>query len=479
MRILVPIIILGLLLAGCQSGSVIPPAPTGALTQALTTAAPKADNPQEPAPVATQAVTRTPQSRLPVTAQELRGVQLIFWHPWTGDLAKELDASVEDFNRSNIWGITVQAVGQGSDNALETSLASALQANSAPALIASPPEAIAQLQQTSSAFADLKQYYLDPQWGLDDQEIADFYPIFWQEASVGDASYSMPVMRSIPVLFYNLTWAKALGYDRPPVSLSDFRAQSCAAAKANRLSGIPDNYGTGGWIVDTSSPAVYSWLAAGGGIPNPLPLDVLPFNNASSLATFTYLRKLLDDSCVWLSRNPTPAAYFAQRQALMYSGTLADLPAQVKSQAAQKSTDDWLILPYPSDSSIRPVLTSGPSLGILKSSRAEQLAAWLFIRWMTSPRQQALFAASGYVLPVRKSALDQMTGFLNRNPQWSLALRWLDSARPMPSQAWWVLAQRVLEDAAWQVFQPFTTADKIPSILQQLDATVTELLTNK
>ena len=477
MRILVPIIILSLLLSGCQSGSVIPPAPTGAPSQAVTTGEPTADNP--PAPAASEAISRTPQSRLAVTAQELRGIQLIFWHPWTGDLAQELDASAEDFNRSNIWGITVQAVGQGSDNALESSLASVFQAKSAPALIASPPEAITQVQKTSSAFADLKPYYLDPLWGLGDQEISDFYPIFWQEATAGDVSYSIPFLRSIPVIFYNLTWGKALGYDRPPVTLSDFRAQSCAAAKANRLSGIPDNYGTGGWIVDTSSSSIYSWLAAGGGIPNPLPSDVLHFNNSSNVATFTYLRKLLDDSCIWLSRNPTPAAYFAQRQALMFSGALADLPAQVKSQAAQKSTDDWLILPYPSDSSVRPVLTSGSSLAILKSTQAEQLAAWLFIRWMISPRQQALFAASSYVLPVRKSALNQMTAFLTRNPQWSLAPDWLDSARPMPFQPWWMIEQRVLEDAAWQVFQPFTSSDKIPSILQQLDATVTELISNK
>jgi ABC-type glycerol-3-phosphate transport system substrate-binding protein len=483
MRTLVLIICACLFLTGCQAGSATAPLATNTTSAAPTSPSMTPDSPALPS--ATQVLTPTLLSKIDVKAQSLRGVRLAFWYPWTGDLAKEVDAAVAEFNQSNIWGITVVASGQGSVSAMEDLLAQSAQNQALPQIVAAPPEVIAQLQQDTAQIIDLKPYYSDPQWGYTPSEIDDFFPNFWKEADAGDLSFSIPILRSMPILFYNQTWAKELGFTSAPATVADFRTQSCAAAKANRLSGNPDLAGTGGWIVDTSAPTIYSWLAAGGGIPDQVAADPFTFDNPNNESTFAFLRKMMDDSCIWISRNPTPATYFSQRLALFYSGTLSDLPALAKNLVQQKSTDLWQILAYPADSPNPTILTFGSSLAILKSDPAKQLAAWLFLRWMTLPRLEAGLAAAGSILPVRKSALDLMTLYKNANPQWNVAAGWLNASSSqktipsMPAQTWWTVGQRVLEDASWQIFQPAATPPKIPDILQELDATIKELLTKK
>ncbi len=477
MRILVSIIVISLVITGCQAGTASAPVPADipTPTPAAAVLTQPAGSTPKPAPVASA----TPASALGVSAADLRGVQLAFWHPWSGDLAKEVEAAVSEFNQSNIWGITVSVTGLGSVSALDAQLSDGVKKKSLPGVVAVPPENIAHLQQSSSTVVDLKPYYTDVQWGLSAQETSDFFPVFWQEIGPGAVSYSFPALRTMPVLVYNQTWAKELGFSSPPIFPADFGAQSCAAAKANRLTYNPDLYGTGGWIVDTSSPVIYSWLAAGGGIPNQLPQDALVLDNSTNQATFATLRKLFDDNCIWTSRNPTPFAYFAQRQALFYSATVDELPTQASNLAQQKSSDQWTVLAYPTDRTEQKIQTFGTSFAVLKASPAQQLAGWLFIRWMTLPRIQARLAAAGSVLPVRISALDLMADYKNANPQWSQAAAWLDRAGTMPVQSWWRIEQRVLEDAAWQIFQPFTKAGQIPDILQELDSTSKELLSNQ
>jgi len=116
----------------------------------------------------------------------------------------------------------------------------------------------------------------------------------------------------------------------------------------------------------------------------------------------------------------------------------------------------------------------------LKSTPQQQLAAWLFVRWMELPRVQARLAAAGSELPVRKSALELMADFAKANSQWAIAAGWLiGKTLPLPVQSWWKVTQRVLEDGAGQVFQPFLTVDKVPDVLKELDATVAELMNKK
>ncbi len=477
MRLLPRIFALAVLLAACQANPTLSPSTTATARPTPADISPSATLPpaQTPAPLSTP----TSSSKIPVNPADLRGVQVQFWYPWIGSLADAINAVVADFNATNIWGITVKAVSQGSDSGVEDALGGINDLLPHPLVLARPPEAIAFDQAHSSVVADLSPYISDHQWGYSQLDVADFSISFWQDAPVDEKRLSIPLLRDLSVLFYNQTWAQELGFQNPPVSTADFQSQACAAAKANLLTGVTDNAGTGGYLVNTSGAALLGWLSSFQPMPAGAYLTApFSFNTTQSASGFGFLRALFDKNCAWSGRSPSPYEYFAQRKALFYSGSLAEIPVQQKAMTAQKNNDVWTILPYPGSGSQPAPVSFGTSLAIAAgASPNEQLAAWLFLRWMISPATQARLAAAGSMLPVVKSALALVpASFTAQNPQWVQAISWIDGAQPAFSAAWWYAARPVLEDAAWQIFQPFTKPDSIPDVLKELDATVNELL---
>jgi ABC-type glycerol-3-phosphate transport system substrate-binding protein len=194
------------------------------------------------------------------------------------------------------------------------------------------------------------------------------------------------------------------------------------------------------------------------------------FNNPEAVKAFTFLRKLLDEHCAWNARSQQGTyPYFAQRNALFISATLADLPDLQRAMENQKSQDRWTILPYPAEKGSATVLVNGASQAILQGSPASQLAAWLFYRYLNLARVQARLAADASLIPARISAIAEMDAYRQSHGQWAQVLNWERSYQPLPKQASWRLARRMLQDAAWQILQPFTKLEEIPTILAELD----------
>jgi hypothetical protein len=92
------------------------------------------------------------------------------------------------------------------------------------------------------------------------------------------------------------------------------------------------------------------------------------------------------------------------------------------------------------------------------------------------PRHQAMLSAASGYLPVSSSALNDLQDFRTAYPQWETALGWVPFAASPPITGSWTIVQNILEDAAWQILQPFTTLEGIPPLLEQLDAMIPEVL---
>src|SRR4030042_1249576 len=180
-------LILGIL-AIIQRGSETPDEPAITQVSSLTqTASPTQDSTQvnsSSKPTALPDIPPTPNietpSTLGVTAAELNEVEVSLWYPWTGSMGVAFQTMLDEFSRTNQWGITVQAgafEGFGSlDDAVEASLSSK-----------TFPDVLVdygyQLQHWdgSSVVTDLTPYVNDPVWGLAGIEQDDFYPGFWGE----------------------------------------------------------------------------------------------------------------------------------------------------------------------------------------------------------------------------------------------------------------------------------------------------------
>lgn len=443
------------------------------MLSACGSAVPTAEPTRAPEPSPTNLPSPNPSpspSPLPifqVTPESLRGVEVNLWHPWAGAPAQTLESLVADFNAHNPWGIQAKLSAPGGSAVLLDAVQQALQAGAPPELVAMQSYQLWALAAQGSAVVDLTPYMTDDQWGLDKELAEGLDASFSQEDLFQGKQLGLPAQRDAQVLFYNRTWAQALGFTHPPSNPEEFRQQACAAAKAN-LSDFPgDNDGTGGWIVSPDSGAVLSWLFSFGWQP-PAGDEIPLLSTPQAEQALTFLRNLEDKGCAWQSRDPSPYDYFARRMALFYSGTSQDLPLQAGTLAASGSRDDWLVLPYPGTSGPM-LLSSGPSYALLRTDRVHQLAAWLLLRWLLQPASQQAMLSATWGLPLSPGIEPSAAGSTSPFAQWTDLTSDKVSARQLPQTARWRDMRAPLEDAAQQMLGPYGKAATIPDILRQLD----------
>jgi len=479
---LVVVLILASLLASCQGYTPPPdtlhPAATHTPTPARThrvTLSPAGTTTPAPSPASTQ----VPVSTLDVTAADLKGAKIQFWFAENESVPSQggvgvMQQMVERFNRENTWGITVELAAYPDYPEVYEKLRTYIYGD-LPDLVLLYDDQASRLNAAGDLVVDLSSYVQDPVWGLTTGEQSDFYPQFWA-ASTGVKRTGAPFYRSAQVLLYNQTWAAELGFDGPPSDPSEFKDQACQAAKANREDDLPENDGTGGWVVDTDTATLAAWLMAyGGEIANPGESRGYAFDSAETRQALTFLKGLYDEQCAWVSAGRYPNVEFAGRRALFINSSVSGLPFQVDAFLDTLSSDQWTVLPYPSPGDQPVIYTYGPSFVVMKSSPVNQLAAWLLARWLLSPENQALWTESHGTLPVRLSVTSLLASYAGSHPQWAAALELVPYARNAPSRPSWDVVRWVLNDAGKQLFSPAFTASQIPELIDILSDTATEM----
>ncbi len=476
---LLVIVFISVLLAACQPA----PGPAQRTTPGTASADKTGDSMQRESTKSPAAPDRTPTPRptalptslIDVAAEELNGTVLEYWHVWSGEPGSLTVSLVEEFNATNPWGIDVQANYAGSYDSLNEQVLLAMQEGNTPDLVAAFDHQALNWDRADEITVDLREYISDPVWGLSEQEQADFYPIFWQPGNSDDKRIGVPVQRSSQLLFYNTSWAKELGFRSAPTTTAQFKAQACAAAKANLDDDIPENDATGGWVISTDYSTVLGWLYAFG---NPILRpdgNGYRFNTPEVKNTLEYLRELYEGGCSWLSEDQSSEDAFAARQALFATGSVTSIPFQQDALDRAGSDDEWTVIPFlgPDGDLATPVY--GPSYVLLGSTPERQLASWLFAKWLLSPENQGRWVQAAGSYPLQASALDHLDRSAKTPPQWSAAVDLLDYAQPEPGLSSWETVRWAVSDAATQLFRWYFTMEQLPDTVKLLDRTAAEL----
>lgn len=392
--------------------------------------------------------TPLPTSTINVNEEDLQGVQITLWHALTGAAEIELQMLADEFNTSNEWGIQLQVETFQSYSELVKQTNNVLGTEDLPELVLATPEQLAAWYEEGAGLVNLDTYIYDPDWGMQPDQINDIFPVFWNQNVFQDQRLGFPAIQTAEVLVYNRTWAHALNYKDPPLTPDAFFEQACAASKANADEGY---YGKGGWFMNTEPAVALAWLAAFG-TANPLTEDGYSFNTPDTRQAFRYLRALAESSCAWNNEIPTPEestepfVYFANRQALLASLSVDELPVLAAAMAYAKNSDDWVVLPYPTEDASGKVVSFGFSYGMLAPGQREQLAAWLAIQWLSEPGQSAWIAEAAGSLPISESAVQNM----KLTPQLEQAIALIGLSVTPPVDASWVKVQPILRDAMWE-----------------------------
>ncbi len=463
-RIAILGLILSLVLGACAPLTPAPESVTPTTASAAQTATPRPTSP--PAP--------TPRPSLGVDSATLRGQTVVVWHAWTGDAAQAFQSQVAGFNQSNAWGITVTAFSQSDYNSLLESANAALQAGTAPDVVAALPEHALDWHAAGQV-VDLTPYMHDPDYGWDDARADDIPTVFWAQDAIAGVRLGIPAARSARFLFYNQTWARELGFADAPATAEDFRKQACAANATFRQDADLQNDGLGGLLLDWQWQGAYAWLLAfGGGV-----LDesgAYAFDTPPNLDALTFLTDLRTRGCAWYSTEVDAFVMLRERRALFVSASLEQVTDQLRVMRQAGSNDQWTLIPFPGSAG-QAVAVYGPSYVLLPSgNQARQLAAWLFINSLLEADNVTAWVQATGTLPLTRSSVPALAVYRGGRPQWGAAVDALSSAYGAPQRPSWRLVKLVLADGVEDLFRSNLPPDQIrPVILQGMDALAQEL----
>jgi multiple sugar transport system substrate-binding protein/sn-glycerol 3-phosphate transport system substrate-binding protein len=452
---------------------------------ALTACQPKATEeptqeeavPTEPEEMEEEEPTEEPEPEpeaLGVKLSDLDGTTVIFWHVWGEDEPAEgIMTIVEEFNATNEWGITVEALDQGRYSDLEDAMNATIQSGDVPDLVVGYANAFASWYDVD-AIVDLNPYLEEEMVGLTEEQIADFQDGSFSSGLLPDGTrISMPFQQSANVIYYNQSWAQELGFDNPPATTAEIREQTCAAAEANNNDDNPDNDGTGGLIDDPGASQVASWVFAFGGSylneEGEYDFTAEPVVNAAE-----YLNSMVAEGCAFdiegYANEP-----FATRRALFATSSTAGLPYQQAAFEEEDATDDeWELIPFVGPEGNKAVNSYTQSMGIVNTTPEKKLAAWLFIKHFLSPETQATWVSYSEYYPIRDSVTEFLEDYKAENPKWARGLELTQYGVTEPSLASYSSVRRAIGDAFAEIDQ--APPEDIPAILEDLNETAAELV---
>ena len=431
------------------------------------------------APAAPEAPVEEPAEEEPVEEAPVSNIDadpsgqtIVFWHAMSSGANLEgMTALVEDFNATNEFGITVEAVSQGSQSELETAVNGAIATGELPSLTMGFPNGLVRWHGLG-VIAGINQYIDDPVYGLGDA-LADIYSGPYSSGTLPDGTQvGIPMHQSAQVMFYNFTWAEELGFDGPPDTSAEFKEQACAAAAANNADDNPDNDGTGGYVYFPDASMVSPWVWAFGGEIVTDDSTAYSLNNQAVLDVALYFKDLFDSGCTLFTPSfPNPE--FAARQALFATSSTAGQPFQQAAMDEAGNTDVWGMIPYPGPDGTKVVNAFGQMIGVVQTNPEQDLASWIFLKYATSSETQAAWVSTTGFFPSQSST--DVGDRPTTDPIWAEGLALLELGKAEPNLAAHGAVRGAIRDSFFAVLDA-TSEEDIVAILEELNNTAATLV---
>jgi len=387
-------------------------------------------------------------------------ITVSFWHSMSGTNGQVLDKLIQEFNQQNKGKITVKGLYQGKYDDAITKYKSAVQSKSTPTLM-QIYDIGSRFMMDSGTITPMQDFIDADKYDTSDlqQNVAGYY-------TVNGKLYSMPFNTSMPVLYYNKTLFEKAGLDpnKAPTTLEEVKAD---AEKLSAKNGGPAEYGFNaavyGWYLEqeiAASGETYCMPKNGRGSKR---ATKFTFDNDSAVTFMKWWKDMVDSGVSGNTGTDTTTAInaFETGNIGITIESTADL-AGVMDAAKQKGFEVGVgNYPKISENKSGPIIGGG-SLWIsnVNHSKEEQQAAWKFVKFLSEPKQQAVWHTGTGYFPTSKKALEEPTDVQWRKqyPQFDVAVNQLKntqltsvtqgcSAGVMPQ------ARKAVEKAVEQVFE--------------------------
>lgn len=320
-------------------------------------------------------------------------VQIDFWHAMAGPLAKPLKQLVKTFEKENP-DIRVRSIFQGGYGQLGQKINLALSSDD-------PPD-VAQMYEATIAFCNRSEELiepLDPYIERDAEEVQwdDLFPAFRESARVGDKVYSLPIVKSFPVLYYNKELFAEAGLPGPPENWQQFAEYGRKLTRDMDGDGEPDRWGWS-FVID---PWIFEILVLqeGGAMMTPEGTSGLGGAPARKAMDFLLDACTGDDPYAFRTTGYDNQMDFADRRAAM-------IIASTVSRNFMADQLDFEVGVVPIPRGTRQIsIMSGAGLSIFaRNSKKQKEASWRFLKYLASRNATLFWGISTNYVPIRESA---------------------------------------------------------------------------
>ncbi|MDF1514358.1 MAG: extracellular solute-binding protein, partial [Anaerolineae bacterium] len=403
------------------------------------------------------------------------GAEVVYWYQHTGSREELMLELIDEFNRTNEWGITVVGETQGGYNDLYQKIIAGIPANQLPEM------AVAYQNQAATyavqeVLVELDTYMNHPKWGYGASELKDFFPIAMGADILPqfEGRYGWPPYKSMEVMYYNEDWLTELGFDGPPETWDEFEAMACAASE-NPFSGATGDGEPMGYVysVDASRFATFVF-SRGGNIIAP-DGSGYAFGDATGVETLEYWQGLTEKGCAkQATERYGDQTDFGNGYSLFTVSSISGLPYY--GQAVDEGADfAWSVNPPPHSTAEPRMNIYGASQSIFVSTPEQQLAAWLFIKFMSEPEPQARWASSTGYFPTRQAAADAMAAYLEENPTYAKAFGFMQLDYGIESPvAGYDECRSAISDMLTNVLDGADVADELSTAVEVCDEYLAE-----
>ena len=325
------------------------------------------------------------------------GQTVVYWHQYTEDSSQgdTMSRLIEDFNSNNEYGITVEAIHQGSYGPIQDLMNTAILSGELPNLVAGYANAVAGWAN-EGVVVDINLMLNSPAWGIPAEEQSnlnfnllnvnqlDFAPFYGMRVAWANQN-------SLNVFYTNLDIVEDLGFERRvPETLAEFEEISCAAGASDMYQGYP---------LDTGTSHFESFVAAHGGAIFDSEAGAYSFDSDAVLASMELFTRMLENDCAYLfAERYQNTGDFSIGVTPFAAGSSAGIPFITWDAATAEMTDEWVVSAFPGAEGVGSTIQLFvPSQAILTASPETELATWLFVRFLAgSEAQLAWSGATGY-----------------------------------------------------------------------------------
>ena len=335
-------------------------------------------------------------------------VEITMWHGLNQANEEALQALVTSFNDSQ-EDVQVNLVNQSSYDDIFEKFLTGLTTGDLPDVVQGQEILLQQYIDTETILP--AQACID----AEDYDTSDYVERAINYYTVEDTTWALPFNPSNPVFLYNKNMFREAGLDPedPPTTLTELRATAETIAESG-ISGLdaPMAIKNDPWFLEQWSAKANELFANNNNGREARATEVL-FDNDTGLEIFTFLQDMVADGLAFPTSTEGGGAIDnllavgGLRAAMTIDSSAFLGTAQQALERGEYGETDPGIGPMPGPEGDGGVLVGGASLMIVNSSPPEkQAAAWEFMKFATSPEQQALFAAATGYIPVRISSAD-------------------------------------------------------------------------